>query len=204
MCRWTKGEEKTRAQGRANIKFLLKLFSKSLQGVGQRPTTLPLPLPLVGGSLKKARETGAFGPAFPGPQRSCPLSHGCRRASSPRGGAKYVRRQKLAQSQVSPPPLGEVPPQGAERANPPPARTCVFLLHRRGVQPPVSPAGSVGPERSPLGTRTPKARLESPGTGPQGRRWENEHLIKKARFYAGSIRCSGEHLKGRYFLKVLM
>src|SRR5699024_11221354 len=27
-------------------------------------------------------------------------------ASSPRGGAKYVRRQKLAQSQVSPPPLG--------------------------------------------------------------------------------------------------
>ena len=56
----------------------------------------------------------------------CPLSHGCRRASvsaaasvgrwatshrdvaAPKGGAKYVRRQKLAQSQVSPPPLGEV------------------------------------------------------------------------------------------------
>ena len=37
-----------------------------------------------------------------------PLSHGCRRASSPKGGAKYVRYQKLAQSQVSPPPLGEV------------------------------------------------------------------------------------------------
>ena len=28
--------------------------------------------------------------------------------SSPEGGAKYVRYQKLAQSQVSPPPLGEV------------------------------------------------------------------------------------------------
>ena len=28
--------------------------------------------------------------------------------SSPKGGAKYVRYQKLAQSQVSPPPLGEV------------------------------------------------------------------------------------------------
>ena len=97
-------------------------------------------------------------PAFPGRWGSCPLSHGCRRASSPegraksrlplwgrcppvgggegkapavfshglcgsagelpsqspngdsspKGGAKYVRYQKLAQSQVSPPPLGEV------------------------------------------------------------------------------------------------
>ena len=28
--------------------------------------------------------------------------------SGPRGGAKYVRRQKFAESQVSPPPLGEV------------------------------------------------------------------------------------------------
>ena len=156
MCRWTKGEEKTRAQGRANIKFLLKLFSKSLQGVGQRPTTLTLPL--VGGSLKKARETGAFGPAFPGRRRSCPLSHGCRRASSPRGGAKYVRRQKLAQSQVSPPPLGEVPPQGAERANPPPARTCAILL--------MSTSGASCPRRELPGVQPP--RLESPGTGPPG------------------------------------
>ena len=156
-------KKKPRAQGRANIKFLLKLFSKSLQGVGQRPTTLPLPL--VGGSLKKARETGAFGPAFPGRRRSCPLSHGCRRASSPRGGAKYVRRQKLAQSQVSPPPLGEVSCQRHDGE------------------------GSLPAARTQL---------------PQGRRWENEHLIKKARFYAGPIRCSGEHLKGRYFLKVLM
>ena len=51
--------------------------------------------------------------AFPhspceGPLATCPLSHGCRRASSPKGGAKYVRYQKLAQSQASPPPLGEV------------------------------------------------------------------------------------------------
>ena len=46
----------------------------------------------------------------------CPLSHGCRRASSPEGGAKLVHNQKFAESQVSPPPLGEVPPQGAERA----------------------------------------------------------------------------------------
>ena len=36
----------------------------------------------------------------------CPLSHGCRRASSPEGGAKLVHNQKFAESQVSPPPLG--------------------------------------------------------------------------------------------------
>ena len=46
-----------------------------------------------------------------------------------------------------------------ERPTHPLPRTCVFLLHRRGVQPPVSPAGSVGPERSPLGTRTPGREL---------------------------------------------
>ena len=36
--------------------------------------------------------------------------------SGPEGGAKLVHNQKFAESQVSPPPLGEVPPQGAERA----------------------------------------------------------------------------------------
>ena len=46
-----------------------------------------------------------------------------------------------------------------------PPRTCADGSQRRGVQPPVSPAGSVGPERSPLGTRTPKARL-APGGLP--------------------------------------
>ena len=40
--------------------------------------------------------------------------------------------------------------------NLPTARTCVSGSHRRGVQPPVSPAGSVGSGRSPLGTRTPR------------------------------------------------
>ena len=38
---------------RTNVKFLVKLFSKSLQGVGQRPTTLTL----VGGSQRETRET---------------------------------------------------------------------------------------------------------------------------------------------------
>ena len=38
----------------ARLKFLLKLFSKSLQGVGQRPTVLPL---LDAQRRKKARET---------------------------------------------------------------------------------------------------------------------------------------------------
>ena len=70
-------------------------------------------------------------------------------------------------SQVSPPPLGEVSCLWHDgEGNLPTARTCVSGSHRRGVQPPVSPAGSVGSGRSPLGTRTPRARIESPGTGP--------------------------------------
>ena len=65
------------------------------------------------------------------------------------------------------------------------------------------PARSVlnGPHWGP---GPPRRDLRAQALGPQGRRWENEHLIKKARFYAGPIRCSGEHLKGRYFHKVLM
>ena len=63
-------------------------------------------------------------------------------------------------SQVSPPPLGEVSCLWHDgEGNLPTPRTCVSDSHRRGVQPPVSPAGSVSPERSPLGTRTPRARI---------------------------------------------
>ena len=52
--------------------------------------------------------------------------------SSPKGGAKYVRYQKLAQSQVSPPPLGEVSCLWHDgEGNPPPARTCTGGSHRR-------------------------------------------------------------------------
>ena len=177
--------------------------------MGQRPTTLPLPL--VGGSLKKARETGAFGPAFPGRRRSCPLSHGCRRASSPKGGSRVssppgvCRKPSLASPfggrwcpvgtvQRLTEPAGESAPAGGGEGNPPPARTCAILL--------MSTSGASCPRRELPGVQPP--RLESPGTGPQGRRWENEHLIKKARFYAGSIRCSGEHLKEWRFVKVLM
>ena len=83
-------------------------------------------------------------------------------------------------------PFGGGAPAGGGEGTPPPPRTCAILL------------------MSTSGSELPLARIESPGTGPQGRRWENEHLIKKTRFYAGSIRCSGEHLKGRRFVKVLM
>ena len=38
------------------MKFSVKPFSKGLQGVGQRPTTLPLPL--VGGSQKETSDRG--------------------------------------------------------------------------------------------------------------------------------------------------
>ena len=77
-------------------------------------------------------------------------------------------------------------------------------------KPPVSPAGSVGPGRSPLGTRTP--RRELPGVQPprtcvsvlhrrerqlaapgrdllspstDGLRWENEHLRRKTQCLCG-------------------
>ena len=77
-----------------------------------------------------------------------------RRASSPKGGAK----SRL-------PPWGRCHAKGmTERATRPPARTCTGGSHRRGVQPPVSPAGSVGSGRSPLGTRTPVARIAQGAT----------------------------------------
>ena len=50
------------------------------------------------------------------------------------------------------------------RAFGPAARTRFYLSLRRGLQPPVSPAGSVGPGRSPPGTRTPSRDL--PGVQP--------------------------------------
>ena len=69
-------------------------------------------------------------------------------------------------SQVSPPPLGEVACQRHDgEGNLPTPRTCVSGSHRRGVQPPVSPAGSVSPERSPLGTRTPRRELRAQALG---------------------------------------
>ena len=58
----------------------------------------------------------------------------------------------------------------------PPARTCVFLLHRRGVQPPPlwrelpgvpPPRTCVGGSMSTRGSELPGARIESPGTGPR-------------------------------------
>ena len=91
----------------------------------QKAATLPLTL-WARSAEKKARETGAL-PRLSRTVAPRPLSHGCRRASSPKGGAKYVRYQKLAQSQVSPPPLGEVPPQGAERASCQPHRPLPWL-----------------------------------------------------------------------------
>ena len=49
--------------------------------------------------------------------------------SSPKGGAKYVRYQKLAQSQVSPPPLGEVSCLWHDgEGNLPTPRACASLL----------------------------------------------------------------------------
>ena len=161
--------------------------------MGQRPTTLPLPL--VGGSLKKARETGAFGPAFPGPQRTRKVAF--RKLGSKASACPLSRLTAPAPPRGEPSlasPFGGGAPAGGGEGNPPPPRTCAILL--------MSTSGASCPRRELPGVQPP--RLESPGTGPQGRRWENEHLIKKARFYAGSIRCSGEHLKGRYFLKVLM
>ncbi len=69
-------------------------------------------------------------------------------------------------SQVSPPPLGEVSCLWHDgEGNLPTARTCVSDSHRRGVQPPVSPAGSVSPERSPLGTRTPRREMRAQALG---------------------------------------
>ena len=91
---------------------------------------------------------------------------GCR-LGRPLGNVPPGRSGPQGGSQVSPLPLGEVSCLWHDgEGNLPTPRTCVSGSHRRGVQPPVSPAGSVSPERSPLGTRTPKARNESPGTGP--------------------------------------
>ena len=176
MCRWTKGEEKTRAQGRANIKFLLKLFSKSLQGVGQRPTTLPLPL--VGGSLKKARETGAFGPAFPGPQRTRKVAF--RKLGSKASACPLSRLTAPAPPRGEPSlasPFGGGAPAGGGEGNPPPARTCAILsMSTSGSELPKARIDSpgTGPRTcaillmSTSGSELPLARLESPGTGPPG------------------------------------
>ena len=68
----------------ASVKFLVKLFSKSLRLV--RRSLTPLPLWRAAHEEKLGKQ--GLCPAFPGRWGSCPLSHGCRRASSPKGGAK--------------------------------------------------------------------------------------------------------------------
>ena len=101
----------------ASVKFLVKLFSKSLRLV--RRSLTPLPLWRAAHEEKLGKQ--GLCPAFPGRWGSCPLSHGCRRASSPRGGAKSrlplwgrchakgmterATRQRPAQSRVPPPSL---------------------------------------------------------------------------------------------------
>ena len=149
--------------------------------MGQRPTTLPLPL--VGGSLKKARETGAFGPAFPGPQRTRKVAF--RKLGSKASACPLSRLTAPAPPRGEPSlasPFGGGAPAGGGEGNPPLPRTCVFLLHRRGVQPPVSPAGSVGPERSPLGTRTPRRDLRAQALGPPAEDGKMSTLSKKPGF----------------------
>ena len=68
----------------ASVKFLVKLFSKSLRLV--RRSLTPLPLWRAAHEEKLGKQ--GLCPAFPGRWGSCPLSHGCRRASSPEGRAK--------------------------------------------------------------------------------------------------------------------
>ena len=70
--------------------------------------------------------------------------------SSPEGGAKLVHNQKFAESQVSPPPLGEVPRRG-RRGQPAPGAHVRWPLDEH--------------ERSEL----PWARIDSGGTPPFGK-----------------------------------
>ena len=87
----------------------------------------------------------------------------------PKGEPSRQLTRGLQKAKSRLPLWGRCPPKEGGEGNPPPPRTCTGGSHRRGVQPPVSPAGSVGPERSPLGTRTPKARIDSGGTPPVGK-----------------------------------
>ena len=70
--------------GRRKVKFLLKLFSKSLRVVGQSPTALPLTL--VGVSQRETRETGAL-PRLSGRRSSFPLRPPLE-GTSPKGGGE--------------------------------------------------------------------------------------------------------------------
>ena len=105
-------------------------------------------------------------PAFPGRRRSCPLSHGCRRASSPEGRAK----SRL-------PLWGRCPPREGGEGNPPPPRTCaILLMSTSGSELPLAriETPGTGPRTcailsmSTSGSELPLARIESPGTGPPG------------------------------------
>ena len=68
------------------------------------------------------------------------------------------------------------------RAFGPAARTRFYLSLKRGLQPPVSPAGSVGPERSPLGTRTPRRDLRAQALAPRAEDGKMSTLSKKPGF----------------------
>ena len=109
----------------------------------------------------------------------------CRRPSlaSPFGGGglalarrERAARQRLAEGQVSPPPLGEVPPQGDGEGSPPEACRRPSLASPFGgrwcpvgtVQRLVSAAASVGDGRSPLGCITRAGRRECPRRGRRG------------------------------------
>ena len=66
--------------------------------------------------------------------------------SDPRGGAKYVRRQKLAQSQVSPPPLGGAGAQWAPFSawSPLPRRSVMGAAHWAASPEPAGESAPVG------------------------------------------------------------
>ena len=115
----------------------MKLFSKKLRPCPFRRAAKKKPA-TGADAPARAIATGAAGEAGNLPSQS---PNG---ASSPRGGAKYVRRQKLAQSQVSPPPLGgagaQWAPFSADRAG------------RRECPPKEGGEGSVRPpSRCPTG-----------------------------------------------------
>ena len=125
----------------ASVKFFDETFFKKVST-----------LTLVGVSQREARETAKRLSRTVGQLPSQPRLPPC----------QLSRRE----SQVSPPPLGEVSCLWHDgEGNLPTARTCVSGSHRRGVQPPVSPAGSVSPERSPLGTRTPRREMRAQALG---------------------------------------
>ena len=100
----------------------------------QKAATLPLTLQ-ARSAEKKARETGAL-PRLSRTVAPRPLSHGCRRASSPKGGAKYVRRHKAcAKPSLASPFGGGALQRRAERASCQPHRPLPWLSPLRARAP---------------------------------------------------------------------